>query len=830
MIRLRHAARRLLRARAFSLSAMLTLALGIGGATTVFTLVNGVLLQPLAYAHAEALVDLSHTLNVSGITSVDQSDATFLLYRQRNHVFTDVGAYRSEAVNLDAPPRGSSGDASASPPERVSAALVSASVFRVLGVSPGRGRGLAEADDAPGAVPVVVIAHQLWRRKFGGDPGIIGRRISVDGVEREVVGVMPESFSFPSAETTLWLPLLLDPVHTNSAAFDYRGIARLRGGATLSSATAELERLLPDVPAVFPGRLTLPAIKVTHMQPVVRPLRDVIVGNVSRVLWIVLGAAGVLLMVACANVANLFLARAEGRQRELAVRRALGAGRWSLLADFFSEAAIVSGAGGALAMVCAALGIHLLRATGAAASIPRLADVGVDGAVFAATAIVTVLTAAIVSAATVMRSGSASLSAVLMASGSGASGGRSRSTARRALVTVQVGLALVLLAGAGLLARSFSGLLRVDPGFDARHALSFRLSLPAATYPGASATARVVLDALDALRALPGVQSAGVATKLPLDDESRQDSAVFVEDHPIPKGSIPGIHEIVFVTPDYFRAMGIPLLAGRAFEPPDPNADAAHAQREVIVSAAFADRYWKGEQAVGKRIRMNPADPWSTVVGVVRGVRDVGLDQPPAQVVYVPLVSIDGRGMPWAPRDVAFVIRATGAADPATLSSGVRRALQAVAPSLPVYRMRPVHELLSASVARTTFTLLVLGVAAVVAMAVGAMGIYGVIAYLVSLRTRELGVRLALGATPANVRGLVVRHALVDASLGVAAGLAGAAALTRVLAAMLYDVSPLDPVTLLAASALLLLAALAASWVPARRAAALDPVSALRTE
>ncbi len=828
MMRFRYAARRLLRARAFAMSATLTLALGIGGATAVFTVVNGVLLRPLPFPNAARLVDLSHTLAVSGVLNVDQSDATFLMYRKQNHVFADVAAYRSSAANLSDALGASSGGGASAAPERVSATWTSASLFSVLGAAPKLGRRLGDADNQPAAEPVVVIAQRLWERKFGASPAIIGRRVMVDGVEREIVGVMPESFGFPTLETTLWLPLVLDPAHTRSAAFDYRGIARLRDGVSLAAATADLQRLLPHVPEVFPGRLTAGAIAVTHMRAVVRPLRDVIVGDVGRILWIVLGASGVLLLIACANVGSLFLARAEGRQRELAVRRALGAGRGSLLADFLSEAVILSVLGAALGLGFAVVAIHLLQSADTSATVPRLAEVRLDGVVLGATACIAALAAIVVSAVTVMRSGGASLSALLMASGGATSGGRTRSHTRRALVAVQVALALVLLAAAGLLARSFSRLVAVNPGFDAQHALTFRMALPPAAYPTTGAAARVMLETLDALRAVPGVQFAGAATKLPLDDEGRQDSAVYIEDHPLGMGGIPGVHEMVFATPGYFRAMDIPLLAGRGFQAPDAGADTAHLPREVIVSAAFAGRYWQGQSALGKRVRMNPTDAWSTVVGVAGNVREAGLEQPPSETVYSPLVTVDAAGMPWTPRDVAFVVRGAETGSPAGLAAAARRAVYSVAPALPIYRVMPVSALVSAAVSRTMFTLMVLGIAAIVAMIIGAMGIYGVIAYLVSLRTRELGVRLALGARPADVRRLVVRHGLTDAVLGVAAGLVVAAALTRVLATMLYDVSPMDPVTLVAASVVLLVTAVAASWLPARRAAALDPSSALR--
>src|SRR5579872_3736973 len=820
-VRLRQTGRRLLRAPGFTASAALTLMLGIGGTTTVFTVVNGVLLRPLPYEHADQLVDLSHTLAVAGIAHVDQSDATYLVYRAGNRVFTDVGAY--EATSANVLPSTATGEA-----ERVPAALITAGVLRVLEVGPRTGRALSEADVQPGAAPVALIGESLWKRKLGGDPSVIGRPVNVDGVERTIVGVMPASFHFPEPATAIWLPLVIDPAHTASAAFDFRGIARLRPGVTLGGARADLQRLLPTVPVVYPGRLTVDAIRVTHMAAVVRPLRVLVVGDVCCVLWVVLGAAVVLLAIACANVANLFLARAEGRQRELAVRRALGAGRASVLAEFLSEAGLIAAVGAALGIGCALGAVRALAAAGAADSVPRLGDVRVDGLVVAATVVAAVLAACLVSLVPMARSRTVSLSAILGATSAGASGGRARSLARRGLVIAQVALALVLLAGAGLLARSFAALRAVDPGFTPDHALAFRVAMPNVEYPGAADVARLVEQISDSLEALPGVRAAGVVTKLPLMDESRQDSAVFVEDHPLRPGTIPGIHSMAFVTPGYFRAMGIPLLAGRVFERIDPSVEPAHRPREVLVSDAFAQRYWKGVSPIGRRIRMTVSDPWSTIVGVVGSVRDAGLDQPRAETVYMPLLTLDAAGTAWAPRDVAFVVRASG--DESELIAPIRRIVAGVAPALPIYAVTPMRALVTRAEARTTFTLTILGIAALIAMCIGAVGIYGVIAYLVSLRTREIGVRMALGAQPAQVRRMIARHAIVDAAIGIVVGLVGAVLLTRVLGSVLFGVSPTDPLALGGAAAVLAATAIAAGWIPARRAAALQPSIALRVE
>ena len=821
----RHAARRLLRAPAFTVAAILTLTLGIGATTAVFSVVNGVLLRPLPYDRPGQLVELAHTLEVSGVTRVDQSDASYLHYRRTNHVFTDVGAYRATAVNLG-PMRGGGSVGEASP-ERVTAARASASVFGVLRVPPLRGRVFAERDDRVGAAPVVLIGQRLWERKYGGDPAIVGRRVEIDGVAREVIGVMPASFHFPASETALWLPTEIDPARTESATFDYHAVARLRDGVAPAAAAAELQQLLQTLPEAFPGRLTASALEQTRMRAVVHPLRDVVVGDVGRVLWVVLGAVAFVLLVACANVANLFLVRAEGRQHELAVRRALGASRAAIVADLLPEALILAATGGVLGLALATAGVRLLRSLEAATDIPRLAAVGVDGTVLVAAAACTMLAALVVSALPAWRAGATTVQSVLTESGRSATTGRGRQRARQALVVAQVALALMLVAGAGLMARSYARLRAVQPGFDAAHALTVRVALPEARYADSGSAARLFVRALDEIAALPGVEAAGVVTKLPLDAEARRDTALFLEERSMSPGGFPNVHQVAYASPGYFRALGIPLLEGRLFDRPDPTL----APRELIVSRALARRYWEDGQATGHRVQLSPTGASYTVVGVAGDVRGTGLDQPPDETIYLPLVTAPGDAdseTRWTPREVAIVVR--GADGAPAVGSDIARVVSALDPSVPVYRIAPMRDVVARASARSTFTLLLLGVASAAALALGAVGIYGVIAYAVSLRGREIAVRLALGARPAEVRRMVSRQAMTVAAIGVAAGLAGALALTRVLAALLFGVSPTDPLTLAAAAAVLLAVAAAASWPPARRAAAMDPAQALRAE
>ena len=828
----RRACRRLVRAKAFSLTAAATLTVGIGATSAVFSLVDGVLLRPLPFERPEQLVDLSHTMELQGLSRVDQSDATYLYYRRASHVFTDVGAYRSASVNLSGGGTGG-GPGEPAAARRTEAARVSASVFGVLGIAPLRGRVFREDEDLPGAPPVALLGEGLWRTGYGADPGIVGRRVRIDGVTRTVVGVMPERFRFPGDRTALWLPVGIDPSKTASAAFDFRAIARLRPGTTPRAAAAELERLLPLVPEAFPGRLTAPAIRLTRMRPLVRPLRDTVVGDAGRALWVVLGAAAFLLLVACANVANLFLIRAEERQHDLVVRRALGAGRGAVVAQFFFEGLLLAALGSVLGLGLAVAGLHGLRAVDAGVAIPRLDEVGLDAAVGGVATGLTVLIALGMSVVPALRSCRPEVGSVLMQGGRGATAGRSRQRTRRAFVVAQMALALVMVTGAGLMARSFRALRSVPPGFTAPQAYAFRVALPEADYPAASNTVGLVNRALAELAALPGVASVGVTSKLPLDGEARRDTAVWVEDRPVAMGAMPDVHQVIYASPGSFGALGIPLVEGHAFEDPDP----AHAPLEVVITRALARRYWGEKPAVGHRLRLSrPDGAWFTVIGVTGDVRGSGLDQPPDETVFLPLVTspgpagVDGGAgkARWTPRDLAFVVRSAAPSD--DVIRATERTLRALAPAVPVYGVRAMEEILDRSTVRTSFTLELLELASLAALLIGAVGLYGVVSYMVRLRARELAIRMALGAAPGAVRRQIMRQAVAMAALGIVLGLGATLPLTRVLTALLFDVAPTDGATLVGAVAVLAAVAALASWLPARRAAGIDVASVLRED
>ena len=812
----RFALRRFRAAPGFAAAVLLMLAMGIGATTAVFSVVDGILLRPLPFHEPERLVDLSHSIQISGISKVEQSDATFLLYqRHATGAFENVGAYRNRDVNL-----GALGGGAAA--ERVAAARVTASLFPTLRATPALGRLFRPDDDRPGAPPVIVLSAALWKNRFASDPGVVGRRLVADGVEREIVGVMPEDFRYPTTATAVWLPLALDPAGTSPASFNFQAVGRLRAGVSPTAATAELSRFLPRLLDEYPSEIPREMFAQAKLAPVVRPLREAVVGDVGHMLWILLGAVGLLLAVACANVASLFLVRAEGAQRDVAIRVALGAGRGAVAAQYLTEALLLAVGGGALGVGLALLGVRALRSAPNGADLPRLAEVGVDGRVLLFAVGVTTLSALAVGLLPVLRARRVAPGVVLKESSRSATTGRERQRARSALVVAQVALALVLVAGSTLIARSFASLRDVHPGFDASGVLTVRIALPRATYPDASATLGFLDRVMEEARALPGVRSAAVMDWLPLSND-HNDSVILIEDHPLPADVVPPDHPLTYVSPDYFATLGVPLAAGRTFG----RADAKKPVTEVLVSRSFAERYWKGQSPIGKRLRPSLNGPWYTIVGVAGDVHMESLEKPAEELLYFPLV-IPNNPEPIVPGAVAMAVRAAG--DPLAVAPALRAIFHRADPSLPTYDERPMTVLLESAAARTRFVLLMLGTASVVALAIGAVGLYGVLAYGVTLRRREIGVRMALGASVRDVTRMIARRGILLAALGIGAGLLGALATTRFLEKLLYGVSPTDPATLASASVVLFAVAAVASWLPARRAAGVSPMESLRRD
>jgi predicted permease len=808
---LRFAARRLRRAPSFAATVILVLALGIGATTAMFSLVNGILLQPLPYPKPDCLVRLTHAASDAAAATVDQSDATVLLYQRQTRVFDGVAAWRFDDGDL----RGSEpGQATV----RARGARVTSNFFDVLGIRPALGRGFAAGEDRPGRNGVVVLSHDLWEERFHGDPSAIGRQIIVNDVPRTIVGVMPPRFAYPGTEVQLWLPLSLDPAHLHPATFNLIGIARLGPDVSAEAARADLSRALTraDASDGLPS-----AWQQAHLMPRVESLRDSIVGPVSHLLWLVFGSVLLVLVVACVNVAGLFLVRAERAQLELAVRGALGAGFAGLLAMTLSESFLLSVIGGGAGVLLAAATMSGSLSTGTILALPRLEDVWISAPVLLFALGVTVSCAFVVSVLPILRARRVSVAQVLRGAGMAPAAGHSSHITRDALVAAQIALALVLVASSGLMARSLFRLSQVRPGFDADHVVASSVLLPYARYGSAASRVDFYETLIGQTQAIPGARDVALTDWVPLSGDAH-DVAIDVESS-APGNSAGADHPVVHVDENYFQTLHIPLLRGRVFGAQD----VTRPSDEAIVSRTFAEHYWPGENALGKRVRP-VGGPWFTVVGEVDDVHYDALDKSASDVVYFPIVAAGTDGGASLPGAVSVVVR-TNAGDAETLSS-IRRIVRGLDSAVPTYDERSLAELVRGASARVRALVVLLAIASGVTCLLGAIGLYGVMAYGVDMRRRELGIRLALGARPADVVRMVSLGGLRIAAIGIVVGIVCTLVTSRLMRGMLYDVSPTDLVTLSVTPLVLLLIALGASWIPTRRAASVDPAEVLRSQ
>jgi predicted permease len=813
---LRFAARRIRRAPGFAAAVILVLALGIGATTAVFSMVNGIVLDPLPFPEASRLVRLSHTVSSTTVATVDLSDATLLLYQSRARAFDGVAAWRFDDGDLAPTADGESA-------VRVRGARVTANFFDVLGVHPELGRTFAAGEDRPGRNGVVVLTQRIWRERFHGDPRVIGRQIVVNNVPRTIVGIMPPRFAYPASEVELWLPLSLDPAHTHPATFNLIGLGRLARGVSQQAARADLARVLAHVVDYLGDDASPAAWRDAHVVPRLRSLRDSIVGPVSHLVWLVFGSVLLVLIVACTNVAGLFLVRAERAQAELAVRGALGSGFVGMLAPALSEAVLLCAVGGGVGVLLAVAAMRAARSAGAALSLPRLENVDIGAPVLMFALGVTVLCALLVSVLPLLRARTVSIAQLLRGAGAGSTSGRPHRRARDTLVVAQVALALVLVAASGLMLRSFLSLNDVRPGFDADHVVASRVLLPYARYGGAESRLNFFLGLEHRARAIPGVRDVALTDRVPLSGDHRS-MALDVEGDSSHSRAGGANHAVASVEGEYFRTLRIPLLRGRTFDAPD----AARPSDEVIVSRAFAERYWPGASPLGKRLRPL-GGRWYTVVGEVGDVHYEALDEPASEIVYFPIVTAarDG-GAAELPAALSLVVR-TRAGDGETLRV-IRDIVRAVDSAIPTYDEGSLLTLLHDASARARVLVVLLAIAGTATLLLGAVGLYGITAYAVSSRRRELGIRLALGARPAEVSRMVSLHGLRLAGIGIAIGMVCALATARLLRGLLYGVSPTDPATLSIAAVALLVVAIVASWIAARRAAAVEPAETLRSQ
>lgn len=819
----RPAWRALRRSPAFALTASLTLVLGIAAAVAIFAVVDGVLLRPLAYDHPDRLVGVWHDLPGVNIHKANQTSATYFTYKKFAHTLDGIAVYNDGAVNVSDPRGGTE-------PQRVDAGFISNTLLPTLEVRPLLGRNFTDAEDLPKGPDVVLISEEMWRTRFGGARDVLGKTLQVNGKSREIVGVMPGRFGFPSAETRLWLPMQLDPSDPFPGGFNYDAVARMKPGVSVDDVSRDLVAVMPRMvelsPNLAPGVSTQMLIDQAKPRPFVVPLKDDITSGIAKTLWIVAAAAALVLLVACANVTNLILVRADARQRELAVREALGAGRARVLMHFLAESAVITAVAGVVGLGVATLAVRTLVAAGPA-DIPRLAEVHVDLTTVGFAVIVSALVALACSLIPALRLGGLRLSLALREGGRSGTAGRVQQRVRSALVAAQIAFALVALAGSALLLRTFQRLNAVKPGFDGDHVATFWMSLPNARYPSDTALARFYTVLLDHVREIPGVQDAAVTSRLPLLGRGMNQNPFYPENDPSYATKIPPLQIYTTIDGNYFRTMRIPLVAGRTFGRLD-----TQSQYEAVISQATAYQFWKdstGRAAIGKRFRDLPGNSyWFTVIGVVGNVRDTALAAPPSQTVYFPEVATADPKGSQTHSTMALVVRAAG--DPSSLAAPIQRAVRDLDATLPLFDMRPMVAVERAATAQLSFTIVIIAAAAIVTLILGAIGLYGVMAYIVALRSRELGVRIALGASPSSVVAMLTRQGVALTAIGIVGGLALFAVVARFLRALLFGVAPSDPIALVTAASLLVVVAALASWIPARRSARLDPAIVLRAD
>ncbi len=818
---LRLAVRRLRRAPLFGALVVLTLGIGIGANTAIFSLVKGILIDPLPYDEPDRLVEVLNTAPGIGEDVLQQSAAVHFTYEDDAQVLESVGLYNRFDVNV----------LGLGEPVRIPSIYVTAGTLPTLRVRPLLGRLFSVEDATPGTPYTVILSYGYWQSQFGGDPEILGRTMNISGAAREIIGVMPQGFRFLEYDPAVYLPLRYDRSSLTVSNFTNPSIARLREGVTLEAATADLARLVPLAVERFPGGLTLDFLEETRGGPLLRPLKESVVGNVGDVLWVLLGTVGFILLIACANVANLFLVRAEGRERELAVRTAMGARRRQVAGQFLVESVLLGLLGGAVGLGLAHGGLRLLVAI-APSDLPRLDEVALDPVVLLFTLCISILSGILFGLFPVLRWGHVDLVNALKEGGRGSGAGRERHRTRNALVVGQITLALVLLIGSGLMVRSFQAIRRANPGFrNPEEILVLAVSVPSEAAESPDEVVQTYELVTRRLAEVPGVVSVGSSSSVTMDGRGGWDP-IFVEDFPLPEGQLPPIRRFKWIGAGYFETMGNPIVAGRGLT----WADIRNRARVILVTENFAREYWNDPAAaIGKRIGTGMAPgSWREIIGVVGDVRDDGATQDPVATIYWPMLLEDfwagTRGdAPFVQRTMLFAIRSPRVGTAAFLSE-IRQAVWSILPDRPLTYVQYLDDILRGSMARTSFTLVMLGIAAAVALLLATVGVYGVISYVVSQRTREIGVRIALGASSSTVTGMVLRQGLVLAVIGVALGLAAAYGLTRLMTGLLFGVSPLDPLTYVMVAVSLTAVALLASYLPARRAAWVDPMEALRAE
>jgi predicted permease len=813
--------RRLAKAPLFTTITLITLAVGIGANTVVFSLVEGVLLKPLSYPHSEQLIGIWHSAPGVNLPEVNLGAFMYFTYREQNKTFQDIGAYRSDSLSITG----------VGQPEHVQGIDVSDGTLPLLGVKPALGRLFSRQDDQPKAAQTVVLSYGYWQRRFGGSNSAIGRSLTIDGTAREVIGVLPRDFHFlDNYEADLFVPIQFDRSKTQLGNFSYEGLARMKPGVTLEQASADVGRMIPLALHGFPAPegYSTAVFESAHFQPTLRTLKKVVIGDVGNVLWVLMGSIIVVLLVACANVANLLLVRVEGRRQELAVRSALGASRKHITAGLMVESLVLSLIGTVIGLGLAFVALRVLLAA-APAGLPRLHDIGINFRVLLFTLGLALFVSFIIGIIPVLKYSGARLSTGLREGGRALSQSRERHRARKALVIVQVALALVLLICSGLMIRTFRALVQVSPGFaDPQSLLTFNIDIPSTQIPDSQAerVLRMEQAIQDKVASIPSVTSVAISTGIPLGG-SYNYNPVAAQDHTYKEGELPPLRHMRYIGPGFFSTMGTPMVAGRDIT----WAEEFQKRPVAIISENFAREYWGNAQnALGKRVREGAPEEWHEIIGVVKPIYDDGVDKPAPTQIYWPLYQADFQGdKVMIRRGVNFVIRSPRAGSAAFLKE-VQQAVWSVNSDLPLASTNTLGELYKKSMARTSFTLVILSVAGAMALLLGIVGIYGVISYAVSQRTREIGIRMALGAQREQLTAMFVRQGLTLAVIGVASGLVIAAVALRLMSSLLYKVSSVDPLTYAGATGCILAIAWLACYLPSRSAAVVNPVNALRSE
>lgn len=822
---IRYALRTLRHNPTFAMAALITLAIGIGANTAVFSVINSVLLKPLRYPHAGRLVAIRQIApGAVGLASFSDglrlSPSMYFTYAEQNRTFQCLGVWITGTANVTG----------LAEPEQVRTIDVSDGVLQALQVPPAAGRWLSAADQIAQGAQRVMLSYGYWQRRFAGDPSAIGRNITVDSRPREIVGVMPGGFRFLNAEFDLILPLAFNRGKLILAGFGYQGIGRLKPGITIAQADADIARMLPiwmDSWSNGPGTNSR-FYETWRITPAIRPLKEEVVGNISSTLWVVMATIAIVMLIACANVANLLLVRVEARQQELAIRAALGAGQGRIVHELLVESVLLGLLGGALGVALAYEGLRLLIAIGPT-NMPRLDEIAIDARTLAFTVILSLFSALLFGLIPALKYTSPRISVALRSSGRTSSESRHRHRTRNVLVVGQIALALLLLVSAGLMIRTFEALRTVEPGFtDPEHLQTIRISIPASLVAEPQRVTRIQNDIVDQLAAIPSVTSVGFASEMPMEGFESDWDVIAAEDKSYSAGEVLPLRLYKNVSPAFFHAAGTRIVAGRELT----WTDVYDLRPVALVSENLARELWGAPSAaVGKRVREFPKMPWHEVIGVVEDVHESGVQEKAPEIVYWPsmMENLYGPGPLAAMRTVTFVVRSKRAGTEPFLKQ-VRQAVWSVNSNLPLASVRTMRDIYEQSLARSSFTLVMLAIAGGMALVLGLIGIYGVISYAVSQRRREMGIRLALGAQQSELRRMFVRSGLALSGIGVAIGLGISMGLMRLMKSLLFGISPLDPLTYVTVPIMLVIAAVLASYMPARRAATVDPVETLRAE